>query len=94
VFYVDLMASKPHGTLYVGVTSDLAKRVFEHKTKAVPGFTARYGVDTLVWFEARDSVEAAIRREKQIKEWKREWKFNLIERDNPHWTDLYRDVAL
>jgi len=76
------------------VTSDLAKRVFEHKSKSVPGFTARYRVDTLVWFEAHDAVEAAIRREKQIKEWKREWKFNLIERDNPHWTDLYRDVAL
>jgi putative endonuclease len=93
VLYVYLLASKPHGTLYVGVTSDLAKRVFEHKTKAVPGFTARYGVDTLVWFEAHDSAETAIRREKQIKEWKREWKFNLIERDNPHWIDLYRDLA-
>jgi putative endonuclease len=93
VFYVYLLASKPHGTLYVGVTSDLAKRVFEHKSKAEPGFTARYGVDTLVWFEAHDSVEAAIRREKQIKEWKREWKFNLIERDNPHWVDLFSDVA-
>ena len=93
MFCVYLMASKPHGTLYVGVTSDLAKRVFEHKSKAVPGFTARYGVDTLVWFEAHDSVEAAIRREKQIKEWKREWKFNLIERDNPHWVDLVSDVA-
>ena len=62
MFYVYLMASKPHGTLYVGVTSDLAKRVFEHKSKAVPGFTARYGVDALVWFEAHDSVETAIRR--------------------------------
>jgi putative endonuclease len=93
VFYVYLMASKPHGTLYVGVTSDLAKRVFEHKSKAVPGFTARYRVDILVWFEVHDAVEAAIRREKQIEEWKREWKFNLIEHDNPHWTDLYRDVS-
>jgi putative endonuclease len=93
VFYVYLLASKPHGTLYVGVTSDLAKRVFEHKTKAVPGFTARYGVDTLVWFEAHDSAETAIRREKQIKEWKREWKFNLVEHDNPHWIDLYRSLV-
>jgi putative endonuclease len=75
------------------VTSDLAKRVFEHKRKAVPGFTSRYGVGNLVWFEARDSVEAAIRGEKQIKEWKREWKFNLIDRDNPHSIDLYRDLA-
>jgi putative endonuclease len=92
MFYVYLLASKPHGTLYVGVTSDLVRRVFEHKSKAVPGFTARYGVDRLVWFEAHDSVEAAIRREKQIKELKREWKFNLIERTNPHWTDLYRNL--
>jgi len=93
MFYVYLLASKPHGTLYVGVTSDLIRRVFEHKSKAVPGFTARYRVDTLVWFEAHNSIQAAIRREKQIKEWKREWKFNLIERDNPHWIDLYLDLA-
>jgi putative endonuclease len=93
VFYVYLLASKPYGTLYVGVTSDLAKRVSEHKSKAVSGFTARYRVDTLVWFEAHESVEAAISREKQIKEWKREWKFNLIERDNPHWIDLYCDLV-
>ena len=72
MFYVYLLASKPYGTLYIGVTSDLAKRVYEHKSKAVPGFTARYGIDRLVWFEAHASVEAAIRREKQIKEWKRE----------------------
>jgi putative endonuclease len=68
VFYVYLLASKPYGTLYVGVTSDLAKRVFAHKSKAVPGFTNRYGVDKLVWFEPHDAAEAAIRREKQIKE--------------------------
>jgi putative endonuclease len=68
MFYVYLLASRPDGTLYVGVTSDLGKRVFEHKGKAVPGFTARYRVDTLVWFEARDSVQAAIRREKQAME--------------------------
>jgi putative endonuclease len=75
LFYVYLLASKPYGTLYVGVTSNLVKRVFEHKSKAVQGFSSRYGVDTRVWFEAHDSVEAAIRREKQIKEWKRHWKF-------------------
>ena len=92
MFYVYLLASKPYGTLYAGVTSDLVKRVFEHKSKSVPGFAARYGIDTLVWFEAHDSIEAAIRREKQIKEWKREWKFNLIERANPHWVDLYHDL--
>jgi putative endonuclease len=66
----------------------LLKRVWERKNKAIPGFTARYGFDRLVWFEVHDNAEAAIRREKQIKEWKRDWKINLIERDNPHWVDL------
>jgi putative endonuclease len=88
MYYVYLLASKPYGTLYVGVTSDLAHRVLQHKNKLVLGFTKRYGVDRLVWFESYDSVEAAIRREKRIKEWKRDWKINLIERDNPHWIDL------
>ena len=69
------------------------KRVWEHKAKAVPGFTAKYGVDRLVWCEHRDHWESAIRREKQIKEWKRDWKFELIERDNPHWLDLYHDLS-
>ena len=92
MFYVYLLANKPYGTLYVGVTSDLMQRVFEHKSKAMPGFSARYRVGTLVWFEAHDSIEAAIRREKQIKEWKREWKFNLIERTNPYWIDLYHNL--
>lgn len=89
MFCVYLLASKPNGTLYGGVTSDLARRIWEHKEKAVPGFTARYGVDKLVWFEAHDSAEAAIRREKQIKEWRRGWKIILIEEHNPHWADLY-----
>ena len=89
MFYVYLLASKPYGTLYVGVTSDLVKRVFEHKSKVVPGFTARYRVDTSVWFETHGSVEAAIRREKHFQEWKRDWKINLVEHTNPHWTDVY-----
>jgi putative endonuclease len=93
MFYVYILASKAYGTLYVGVTSELARRVWEHKTKTVPGFTAQYGVDRLVWFESHDSVEAAIRREKQIKEWQRDWKINLIERDNLHWTDLYPNLS-
>jgi len=93
MFYVYLLASRPHGTLYAGVTCDLAKRVWERKNKAVPGFTARYGVDTLVWFEAHESVEAAIRREKQIKEWKRAWKISLIESDNPRWINLSTDLS-
>ena len=80
-FFVYLLASGVRSTLYVGVTSDLLKRVWEHKNKAVPGFTARYGVDRLVWYETYATAEAAIRREKQIKEWKRDWKYHhaLIE---------------
>jgi putative endonuclease len=89
VFYVYLLASKPYGTLYIGTTSDLMRRVWEHKNKVVPGFTRKYGVDRLVWYEAPESAEAALRREKQIKEWKRDWKINLIERDNRHWIDPY-----
>ena len=90
--HVYLIASKPYGTLYVGVTSDLARRVWEHRVRAVRGFTARYGVDRLVWFEAHDSADAAMLRERQIKEWKRDWKINLIERDNPRWIDLYPNL--
>lgn len=93
MFYVYLRASKPHGTLYIGTTSDLPRRVWEHKKKLVPGFTKRYGVDRLVWFEAHQSAAVALRREKQLKEWKRDWKINLIERDNPHWIDLYASLS-
>ena len=93
MFYVYLIASKPYGTLYVGVTSDLGGRVWQHKSKAVSGFTARYGIDRLVWFESHDTVDEAIRREKRIKEWKRDWKINLIEQDNPHWIDLYPSLS-
>jgi putative endonuclease len=93
VFYVYLLASKPYGTLHVGVTSDLARRVWEHKHKLVPGFTERYSIDRLVWFESHDTIEAAIRREKRIKEWKRDWKINLIESDNPRWIDLFRNLS-
>jgi putative endonuclease len=83
MFFVYLLASKPYGTLYVGVTTNLAQRVWEHKSKAVPGFTAKYGVDSLVWFEQHEDWESAIRREKQIKEWKRNWKIELIETGIP-----------
>jgi len=93
MFYVYLLASKPYGTLYVGLTKELAHRVWEHKIKAVPGFTGRYGVGRLVWCESHDSAEAAMQREKQIKEWKRDWKLNLIERDNPRWIDLYASLS-
>jgi putative endonuclease len=93
-FFVYLLASEVRGTLYVGVISDLMKRVWEHKTKAVPGFTPRYGVDRLVWFESHENAEAAITPEKQIKEWKRDWKMNLIEHNNPHWIDLYPSLGI
>ncbi len=89
MFYVYLLASKPYGTLYIGTTSDLARRVWEHKNQVVPGFTSRCNVDRLVWFEAYQSADMALRREKQLNEWRRDWKINPIERDNPHWDDLY-----
>ena len=93
-YYVYILASQAYGTLYVGMTSDLVQRIWEHKCKAVPGFTTRYGVDQLVWFETHATAEAAIRREKQIKEWKRDWKISLIERENPHWADLYPTISV
>ena len=93
MFYVYLLASKPHGTLYIGSTSDLVRRVWEYKTKAIPGFTAKYGVDRLVWFERHDALEAAMVREQRIKGWKRLWKIELIENDNPRWIDRYPEVA-
>jgi putative endonuclease len=86
---VYLLASRRNGTLYVGVTSDVVKRVWEHKEDFVDGFTKRYAVHTLVWYELHESMEVAIRREKVIKEWKRRWKLELIEKQNPEWRDLY-----
>jgi putative endonuclease len=88
-----IVASQHYGTLYVGSTTDLARRIWEHKTKAIPGFTAKHGIDRLVWFEAHETLEGALIRERQIKEWKRDWKINLIERDNPHWIDLYASLS-
>lgn len=92
-FYVYLLASRPQGTLYVGKTTDLLRRGWEHKNKVVPGFAAKYGVDRLAWFEAHETLEEALRREKQIKGWKRTWKIELIERDNPQWLDLYSSLS-
>jgi len=92
MFFVYILASQPHGTLYVGSTPDLIRRIWEHKTKAISGFTAKYGVDRLVWYEVPESIAAAAKRERQIKEWKRAWKIELIERDNPQWIDLYPNL--
>jgi putative endonuclease len=88
---VYIMASKRNGTLYVGVTSDLPKRVWEHTQDLVHGFTQRYGVHRLVWYERLDSMEAAIQLEKQMKKWRREWKLHVIEEKNPSWRDLSED---
>ena len=91
--YVYLLASRQHGTLYLGVTNDLVRRVHEHKTKAAPGFTARYGVDRLVWYEIYDEPILAITREKELKKWRRDWKIRLIEEQNPEWRDLYPTIV-
>jgi putative endonuclease len=93
MFFAYLLASRAHGTLYVGSTSDLVRRVWEHKMKVIPGFTAQYGVDRLVWFERHETLETAMQREKRIKGWKRAWKIELIEQDNPHWIDLYTSIS-
>ena len=90
---VYLLASRRNGSLYVGVTSDLLRRVHEHRTDVVPGFTRKYGVHTLVWFEQHATMDTAIAREKAIKEWKRAWKIELIEAGNPRWVDLYPGLA-
>jgi putative endonuclease len=89
VYYVYILASDRNGTLYVGITSDIAARVWQHRTGAVPGFTSRYGVHRLVHLETFTDVNEAILREKRIKKWRRAWKLELIERDNPQWLDLY-----
>ena len=92
-YYVYILTSRPNGTLYVGVTNNLIKRVWEHKQGEVEGFTKRYGVTLLVWFEYTESIEAAIAREKQIKKWNRNWKIELIRKSNPTWRDLYDEIA-
>ena len=88
-----MLASKRNGTLYVGVTSDLVQRVWRHKNGLVKGFTERYGVHMLVWYEVHETMESAIMREKAIKKWNRSWKVGLIEEGNPTWRDLYGEVV-
>jgi putative endonuclease len=92
-FYVYILCSKTNGTLYTGITSDVVKRVYEHKNNLVDGFTKKYGVHNLVWYEIHESPESAITREKQMKKWKRAWKFKLIEQFNPDWADLYESIS-
>lgn len=89
---VYILASRRRGTLYIGVTSNLAKRVWEHKQNLAEGFTKRYNVHDLVWYELHPTMPAAIQREKSLKEWRRQWKLNLIEKANPNWRDLSLDI--
>jgi putative endonuclease len=91
-FYVYILASKRNGTLYTGVTSNILQRIWQHKHKMVEGFTKKYDVKTLVYYEVHDSAESAITREKQIKKWRRAWKLRLIEEKNPQWKDLYGSI--
>ena len=92
-YYVYILASTPNGTLYVGVTNDLLRRVYEHRESLVDGFTKRHGVKMLVYYEVHESPEQAIRREKALKRWNRDWKIALIEHDNPQWIDLWDGLS-
>lgn len=92
-YWVYILASAPNGTLYIGMTSDLVRRVYEYKSGDVDGFSHEHGVDRLVYFEGFDNPEYAISREKQLKKWRRDWKKNIIERQNPRWDDLYDSIC-
>ena len=92
-YYVYILASRRDGAIYVGITNDLARRVYEHRIKAVPGFTAKYNITQLVWFEVYDDPISAISRERELKKWKRAWKIRLIEKDNPNWNDVYESIC-
>ena len=91
-YYIYILASKPYGTLYIGVTNDLIRRVWEHRNDFVEGFTKRYGVHMLVYYERCESIESAITGEKQLKKWKRRWKLDLVEKTNPSWKDFYHEI--
>jgi putative endonuclease len=91
IYYVYILVSKRNGTLYIGFTNDLVRRIAEHKEKTVPGFTKRYDIAMLVYYEFHEDVNYAIRREKQLKRWNRAWKLKLIEKNNPEWKDLYNN---
>jgi len=90
--FVYIMSNKPKGTLYIGVTSNIIKRIYEHKNNFFEGFTSQYQLKNLVYYEIFDSIEEAIKREKQLKNWHREWKIELVSKKNPHWEDLYESI--
>lgn len=90
-YFVYILASQRNGTLYIGVTNDLDRRIYEHKNNLIDGFTSKYKIHTLVYFEESNDIKAALQREKQLKKWNRKWKLALIEKSNPDWKDLYCD---
>jgi putative endonuclease len=92
-YYVYILASKRNGTLYIGVTNDLMRRVYEHRNDLVEGFTKKYGVHLLVYYEQHNNAESAIQRERQMKKWNRQWKINRIQEQNPDWKDLYDAIV-
>jgi putative endonuclease len=92
-YYVYILASRRDGAIYVGITNDLVRRIYEHRIKAVPGFTSKYNITRLVWFEVYDDPIFAISREKELKKWRRDWKVQLIETQNPNWNDLYESIC-
>ena len=92
-YYVYILASRKDGAIYIGVTNDIVRRVYEHRIKAVPGFTSKYNITRLVWFEIYEDPTAAITREKELEKWKRSWKVQLIERQNSDWKDLYESIC-
>ena len=92
-YFVYIMAHEPHGAIYVGVTNDLIRRTYEHKHGLADGFTKKYNIKTLVYYEMSENIEAAIQREKLLKRWKREWKEQLITAFNPEWKDLYKQIC-
>jgi len=93
-YYVYILASKRNGTLYIGVTNDLERRLYEHRNNLIDGFTRRYRVHHLVYFESVNNIHAALQREKQLKRWTRKWKMDLIEKENPEWYDLVENFVL
>jgi putative endonuclease len=92
-YYVYILASKRNGTLYIGVTNDLIRRVYEHKNNLINGFTQKYNVHQLVYYEQTSNIKSAIQREKRLKKWNRKWKLELIEKENPNWNDLYERLV-
>jgi putative endonuclease len=92
-YYVYIMTNKFNGTLYIGVTNDLIRRAYEHRNSLIDGFTKKYNLKILVYFEVFDRIEDAILREKRLKKWNRQWKFELIEKSNPNWKDLYEELV-